>query len=134
MAFYFPRQHYINKRYRRLVLEMREILKTVGIKTGLAPEIDIVDLRDRFYVTMSPGASLRFSLPIALTSQYKDGQFQIQHGVPPMSLVWVCVPHHTVQGITTPDLFPGWRPCPSHPIWTLSPCSMATRKAGIYVK
>ena len=103
MAFYFPRQHYINKRYRRLVLEMRETLKTVGIKTGLAPDIDIVDLRDRFYVTMSPGASLRFSLPIAhmfgflddnfaLTSQYKDGQFQIQHGVQRMSLVWVQQP------------------------------------------
>ena len=92
MAFYFPRQHYINKRYRRLVLEMREMLKTVGIKTGLAPEIDIVDLRGRFYVTMSPGASLRFSLSIALTSQYKDGQFQIQHGVQRMSLVWVQQP------------------------------------------
>ena len=103
IASCFPRQHYINKRYRRLVLEMRETLKIVGIKTGLAPGIDIVDLRDRFYVTMSPGASLRFSLPIdymlgflddnfALTSQYKDGQFQIQHGVQRMSLVWVQQP------------------------------------------
>ena len=65
------------------------------------PGIDIVDLRDRFYV--SPGASLRFSLPIAhmlgflndnfaLTSQYKDGRFQIQHGVQRMSLVWVQQP------------------------------------------
>ena len=103
MASYFPRQHYINKRYRRLVLEMRETLKTVGIKMALAPGIDIVDLRDRFYVTMSPGASLRFSLPMAhmlgflddnfaLASQYKDGQFQIQHGVQRMSLVLVQQP------------------------------------------
>ena len=59
-----------------------------------------MDLRDRFYITMSPGASLRFSPPIAhmfgflddnfaLTSQYKDGRFQIQHRVQRMSLVWV---------------------------------------------
>ena len=99
MASYFPREHYINKRYRRLVLEMNEILKTVGIKTGLGPGIDIVDLRDRFYVTMSPGVSLRFSLPIAhmfgfvddnfaQTSQYKDGRFQIQHAVQRMSFVY----------------------------------------------
>ena len=98
MASYFPREHYINKRYRRLVLEMRETLKKVGIKTGLGPGIDIMDLRDRFYVTMSPGASLRFSLPIAhmfgfvdekfaLTSQYKDGRFQIQHCVQRMSRI-----------------------------------------------
>ena len=88
MASYFPREDYINKRYRRLVLEMKETLKTVGIKTGLGPGIDIVDLRDRFFATMSSGASLRFPLPIAhmlgflddnfaLTSQYKDGRFQI---------------------------------------------------------
>ena len=54
--------------------------------------MDIVDLRDRLYVTMSPEASLRFSLPIAhrfgilddnfaLTSQHIDGRFQIQHSV-----------------------------------------------------
>ena len=103
MASYFPREHYINKRYRRLVLEMRETLKEVGIKTGLGPGIDIVDLRDRFYVTMSPGASLRFSLPMlhmfgfvddnfALMSQYKDGRFQIQHDVQRMSLAWVQQP------------------------------------------
>ena len=55
MTSYFQREHYINKRYRRLVLEMRETLKTVGIKTGLGPGIDIVDLRDRFYVSMYPG-------------------------------------------------------------------------------
>ena len=59
-----------------------------------------MDPRDRFHVTMDPGASLRFSLPIAhmlgfvddnfaLRSQYKDGRFQIQHGVQCMSLVWV---------------------------------------------
>ena len=59
-----------------------------------------MDLRDRFHVTMPPGASLRFSLPMAhmfgflddnfaLRSQYKDGRFQIQHGVKRMSLVWV---------------------------------------------
>ena len=82
MASYFPRDHYIYKRYRRLVFEMSETLKEVEIKTGLGPGIDIMDLRDRFYVTMSPGATLRFSLPIAdmfgflddnfsLTSQYK---------------------------------------------------------------
>ena len=103
MTSYFPREHYINKRYQRLVLGMRETLKTVGIKAGLGPGIDIVGLRDRFYVTMSPGASLRFSLPIAhmlgflddnfaLTSQYKDVRFQIQHGVQRMSLVWVQQP------------------------------------------
>ena len=43
-----------------LVMEMRETLKEVGIKTGLGPGIDIVDLRDRLYVTMSLGASLHF--------------------------------------------------------------------------
>ena len=68
MAPYFPREHYMNKRYRRLVLEMRETLKEVGFKTGLGPGINIVSLRDRFYVTMSQGASLRFPLPIAPTS------------------------------------------------------------------
>ena len=103
MASYFPREHYINKRYRRLVLEMRETCKDAGIKTDLGPGMDIVDLRDRFYVTMSPGVSLRFSLPIAhmfgfmgdnfaLMSQYKDGRFQIQHGVQRMSWVWVQQP------------------------------------------
>ena len=156
IASYFPREHYISKRYRRLVLEMRETLKTVGIKTLLGPGINIVDLRDRFYVTMSTRASLRFLLPIAhmlgflddnfaLTSQYKDGRFQIQHRVHRMSLVWVKQPglplrveiaptHGTVQGIRTPDLFQGWTPFLSNPIWTASPCSMVTRKAGIYVK
>ena len=60
------------------------VANLVGIKTGLGPGIDILYLRDRFYVTMSPGASLRFLLPIAhmfgflednfpLTWQYKDG-------------------------------------------------------------
>ena len=79
---------------------MRETLKELGIKTVVGPGIDIVDLFDRFYVTMSPGASLRFSLPIshmfgfvddnfALMSQKKDGRFQIQHGVQRMSLMWV---------------------------------------------
>ena len=62
-----------------------------------------MDVRDRFYVTMSPGASLRFSLPISqmfgflddnfsLTLQYKDGRFQIQQGFQRMSLVWVQQP------------------------------------------
>ena len=62
-----------------------------------------MDLRDRFRVTMDPGASLRFSLSIAhmlgfvddtfsLKSQSKDGRFQIQHGVQRMSLVWVQQP------------------------------------------
>ena len=59
-----------------------------------------MDLRDRFHATMDPGASLRFSLPMAhmfgflddnfaLRFQYKNGRFQIQHGVQRMSLVWV---------------------------------------------
>ena len=79
---------------------MRDTLKEVGDKRGEGPGIDIVDLRDMFHVTMDPGASLRFSLPIAhmlgfvddnfaLRSQYKDGRFQIEHGVQRMSLVWV---------------------------------------------
>ena len=66
----------------------------------MGPGIDIVDLRDRFHVTMDSGASLRLSLPIAhmfvfldgnfaLRSQYSDGRFQIQQGVQRMSLVWV---------------------------------------------
>ena len=103
MASYFPRDQYIKKRYRRLVFEMRETLKEVGIKTGLGPGIDIVYLRDIFYVTMSPGASLRFSLPMAhmfgfldddlsFKSPYKDGRFQIQHSVQRMSLVWMQQP------------------------------------------
>ena len=100
IAVHFPRELYRDKRYRRLVLSMRDTLKEVGDKTGVGPGIDIVDLRDRFHVTMDPGASLRFSLPIAhmlrfvddnfaLRSQYKDGRFQIQHGVQRMSLMWV---------------------------------------------
>ena len=48
-----------------LMFEMREKLKEVGIQRGLGPGIDIVYLRDKFYVTMSLGASLRFSLSIA---------------------------------------------------------------------
>ena len=100
IAVHFPRELYGDKSYRRLVLSMMDTLKEVGDKTGVGPGIDIVDLRDRFHVTMDPGASLRFSLPIAhmlgfvddnfaLRSQYKDGRFQIQHGVQRMSLVWV---------------------------------------------
>ena len=72
-------------------------------QTALGPGITIVYLRDRFYVTMSPGASSCFALPIAhmfgflddnfaLTSQYKEGRFQIQHGVQRMSLVLVQQP------------------------------------------
>ena len=103
VASHSPNDHYINKRYQRLVFEMRETLKEVGVKTGLGPGIDIVYLRDRFVVTVSPGVSCRFSLPIAhmfgffddnfaMTSQYLDGRFQIQHGVQRMSLVWVQKP------------------------------------------
>ena len=86
IAVHFPRELYRDKRYRRLVLSMRDTLKEVRDKTGVAPGIDIVDLRDRFHFTMDPGNSLRFSLPIAhmlgfvddnfaLRSQYKDGRF-----------------------------------------------------------
>ena len=100
IAVHFPRELYTDKRYRRLVLSMRDTLKEVGDKTGVGPGIDIVDRRDRFHVTMDPGASLRLSLPIAhmfgflddnfaLRSQYGDGRFQIQHGVQRMSMVWV---------------------------------------------
>ena len=100
IAVHFPRELYTDKSYRRLVLSMRDTLKEVGDKTGVGPGIDIVDLRDRFHAAMDPGASLRLSLPIAhmfgflddnfaLTSQYSDGRFQIQHGVQRMSLVWV---------------------------------------------
>ena len=100
IAVHFPRELYRDKSYRRLVLSMRDTLKEVGDKTGVVPGVDIVDLRDRFHVTMDPRASLRFSLPIAhmvgfmddnfaLRSQYKDGRFQIQYGVQRMSLVWV---------------------------------------------
>ena len=100
IAVHFPRELYRDKSYRRLVLSMRDTLKEVGDKTGVGRGIDIVDLRDRFHVTMDPGASLRFLLPIAhmlgfvddnfaLGSQFKDGRFKIQHGIPRMSLVWV---------------------------------------------
>ena len=100
IAAHFPRELYTDKRYRRLVLSMRDTLKEVGDKTGVGPGIDIVDRRDRFHVTMDPGASLRLSLPIAhmfgflddnfaLKSQYGDGRFQIQHGVQRMSMVWM---------------------------------------------
>ena len=48
---------------------MRDTLKEVGDKTGVGPGIDIVDRRDRFHVTMDPGASLRLSpLPTCLDS------------------------------------------------------------------
>ena len=63
VATHFLRELYMDKSYRRLVLSMRDTLKEVGDKTGLGPGIDIVDLLDRFHVTMAPGASLRFSLP-----------------------------------------------------------------------
>ena len=100
IAVHFPKELYTDKRYRRLVLSMRDTLKEVGDKTGVGPGIDIVDRRDRFHVTVDPGASLRLSLPIAhmfgflddnfaLRSQYGDGRFQIQHGVQRMSMVWV---------------------------------------------
>ena len=52
----------------------------------------MVDLRDRFYVTMSPAASLHFSLPIAHMLGFLDGRFKIQHSVQRMSLVWVQQP------------------------------------------
>ena len=56
---------------------MRETLKTVGIKTGMGPGIDIVDLRDKFYVIMSPGTSLPFSLPIAHMLGFLDDNFAL---------------------------------------------------------
>ena len=100
IAVHFQRELYTDKSPQRLVLSMRDTLKEVGDKTGVGPGIDIVDLRDRFHVTMDSGASLRLSLPIAhmfgfldnnfaLISQYSDGRFQIQHGVQRMSLMWV---------------------------------------------
>ena len=103
VATHFSRDHYINKKYRPMIFEMRDKLEKFGDETGLGHGIDIVDLRDRFHVTMSLGASLRFSLPmahmlgflddnLALRLQYKDGRFQIQHGVQRMSLVWVVQP------------------------------------------
>ena len=100
MASNFTRALYQSKRYRRLVSEMQDALEAISDQTGQGTGIDIVYYRDRFFVTMTPGASLRFSLPIAhmfgfldanfaLRSPYKDGRFQIQHGVQRMSLVWV---------------------------------------------
>ena len=94
IAVHFPRELYTDKSPQRLVLSMRDTLKEVGDKTGAGHGIDIVDLRDRFHVTMDPGASLRSLLPIAhmlgfvhdnfaLRSQYSDGRFQIQHGQKP---------------------------------------------------
>ena len=85
IAVHFPRELYTDKNPQRLVLSMRDTLKEVGDKTGVGPGIDIVDLRDRFHVTMDSGASLRLSLPNA----HSDGRFQIKHGVQRMSLVWV---------------------------------------------
>ena len=61
--------HYLSKRHRRLMSQMRVALKDGGVKMGLGP--GIVFLRDRFYVTMSPGALLRFflfPLPACLAS------------------------------------------------------------------
>ena len=65
VATHFSRELYINKKYRPMIFEMRDKLEKIGDETSLGPGIDIVDLRDRFYVTMSLGASLRFSLPMA---------------------------------------------------------------------
>ena len=84
IAVHFPKELYTDKSSQCLVLSMRDTLEEVGDKTGVGPGIDIVDLRDRFHVTMDSGASLRLSLPIAhmfgflddnfaLRSQYSDG-------------------------------------------------------------
>ena len=90
----------MEKSYRRLVLSIRDKLEEVGDKTGLEAGIFIVHIHDKFHIAMSPGASFRFSLPMAhmlgflddnfaLRLQYNDGRFQIQQGVQRMSLVWV---------------------------------------------
>ena len=100
IAVHFPRELYMDKSYRRLVFSMRDKLEEIGDKTGLGAGIDIVYIHDKFHIAMSPGASFRFSLPMAhilgflddnfaLRSQYNDGRFQIQHDVQRMSLVWV---------------------------------------------
>ena len=65
IAVHFPRELYTDKSPQRLVLSMRDTLKEVGDKAGVGPGIDIVDLRDRFHVTMDSGTSMRLSLPIA---------------------------------------------------------------------
>ena len=78
VATHFSRELYINKKYRPMIFEMRDKLETIGDETGLGPGIDIVDLRDRFHVTMSPVASLRFSLPMAHMFGFLDDNFVLR--------------------------------------------------------
>ena len=78
IAVHFPREFYTDKNPQRLVLSMRDTLKEVGDKMGVGPRIDIVDLRDRFHVTMDSGASLRLSLPIAHMFGFLDGNFALR--------------------------------------------------------